>query len=146
MSDVTKRLMRVAASGVGATTVDVGALIFLVEVVGCHVTLAAFLAAVLGGITNFVINKYWAFADRTPLEIRQLTLYAVVSLVTAAFTATSLHILAVVIGVPYLIAKAVAAGLVFFLWTYPAQARIVFPCVPVLEPDAADSMPELVLD
>jgi putative flippase GtrA len=142
-----KRILRVGMSGVVATALDVGALIALVELAGVHVTLAAFLAATLGGVTNFLVNKYWAFQDRAPLEIRQITLYAMVSLVTAAFVAVSVHILAVLIGLPYLAAKGIAAALVFLVWTYPAQARLVFPVVApgIDEPLAGDSMSELKL-
>jgi len=140
---VTKRLMRVGVSGIVATTVDVTALVLLVELLRSHVTIAAFLAASLGGVTNFFINKYWAFGDDAPLQIRQITIYALVSLVTAAFTAAAIHILAVLIGVPYLIAKAIAAALVFLIWTYPAQARLVFPEAAEVP---SDSMPELALD
>lgn len=140
---MTKRMMRVGVSGMVATGVDVTALVLLVELLRSHVTIAAFLAAALGGVTNFLINKYWAFGDDAPLEIRQVTIYALVALVTAAFTAAAIHILAVLIGVPYLIAKAIAAGLVFLIWTYPAQARLVFPDTADV---AGDSMPELALD
>ena len=143
VSDVTKRFMRVSVSGMVATAVDVVALILLVELLRSHVTIAAFLAAALGGVTNFLINKYWAFEDDAPLELRQVTIYALVSLVTAAFTAAAIHILAVLIGIPYLFAKAVAAALVFLLWTYPAQARLVFPDASAA---AGDSLPELALD
>ena len=135
--------MRVGVSGIVATTVDVTALVLLVELLRSHVTIAAFLAASLGGVTNFFINKYWAFDDDAPLQMRQIAIYALVSLVTAAFTAAAIHILAVLIGVPYLIAKAIAAALVFLIWTYPAQARLVFP-EPAEVP--GDSMPELALD
>lgn len=140
---MTKRMMRVGVSGMVATGVDVTALVLLVELMRSHVTIAAFLAAALGGVTNFLINKYWAFDDDAPLELRQITIYALVSLVTAAFTAAAIHILAVLIGVPYLIAKAIAAALVFLIWTYPAQARLVFPDAANV---AGDSMPELALD
>jgi putative flippase GtrA len=143
VSDVTKRIMRVGVSGIVATTVDVTALVLLVELLRSHVTIAAFLAASLGGVTNFFINKYWAFDDDAPLQIRQIAIYALVSLVTAAFTAAAIHILAVLIGVPYLIAKAIAAALVFLIWTYPAQARLVFPEAAEVP---GDSMPELALD
>ena len=131
-----KRLMRVSASSILATTVDVVGLIVLVELVGVHVTVAAFLAAVCGGVTNFVVNKYWAFADAAPLEVRQVSLYVIVSLVNAMFVAASLHVFAVLLGVPDLIAKAAAAGLVFLLWSYPAQSKLVFPAAP----DPADSL------
>jgi putative flippase GtrA len=143
-----QRLMRVGASGVVATGLDVGALVLLVEALGVHVTLAAFLAATLGGVTNFLVNKYWAFKDQAPLEIRQITIYALVSLVTATFVAAAVHVLAVMIGLPYLAAKAIAAALVFLAWTYPAQARLVFPDAAGLPPIAFepdDSLSELEL-
>lgn len=124
---MSKQMVRVAASGVIATSVDVAALIALVELLGSHVTLAAFFAATFGAITNFLINKYWAFRDPAPLELRQVTVYAFVSLVTAAFVAATVHVLAVLMHLPYLLAKAIAAALVFVVWTYPAQSRLVFP-------------------
>jgi putative flippase GtrA len=138
VTDIVKRVMRASASSVLATAVDVVALIALVEVVGVHVTVAAFLAAMFGGVTNFLVNKYWAFADAAPLDVRQVSLYAVVSLVNAMFVAASLHVFAVLMGVPYLIAKAAAAALVFLLWSYPAQAKLVFPATPQPSDSLAD--------
>jgi putative flippase GtrA len=140
-------MVRVGVSGVIATSLDVAALVFLVEALRSHVTLAAFLAATLGGVCNFLINKYWAFRDGSPIDLRQVTVYAFVSLVTAAFVAATIHLLAVVLIVPYLLAKAIAAALVFLVWTYPAQSRLVFPLTagaapsPLDEPDAGDSFP-----
>ncbi|HLU65305.1 MAG TPA: GtrA family protein [Kofleriaceae bacterium] len=143
-------MMRVGLSGVIATAIDVGALVFLVEALSSHVTLAAFFAATLGGIANFLINKYWAFDDEAPLEIRQITLYAMVSVVTAAFVAVAVHILAVLIGLPYLLAKAIAAALVFLCWTYPAQSRLVFPSAGAAAPEPEPAEPysdlELVIE
>jgi putative flippase GtrA len=131
---MVKRALRVSASSILATTVDVVALIALVELAGVHVTVAAFLAAVCGGVTNFLVNKYWAFADNAPLDVRQVSLYVLVSLANAMFVAASLHVFAVLIGVPYLMAKAAAAALVFLLWSYPAQAKLVFPATVVPQP------------
>ncbi|SRR6266545_5491101 len=127
---MTKRMLRVGVSGAVATGIDVATLVFLVEALGSHVTLAAFIGAALGGVSNFLINKYWAFRDASPIDLRQVTVYTFVSLVTAAFVAATVHVLAVVIGVAYLLAKAIAAALVFVVWTYPAQARLVFPAAP----------------
>jgi putative flippase GtrA len=121
-----KRMMKVGLSAALGTAADLVALVTLVELAAVHVTVAAFLAAGVGGVTNFLLNKYWAFDDVTPLGIRQVSSYVLVSLVTAMFVATSVHVLAVLSGVPYLLAKAVAAGLVFLFWSYPAQARLVF--------------------
>jgi putative flippase GtrA len=137
--DVTKRVVRVGASGVVATGIDIAALVLLVEALGSHVTLAAFLAATLGGVSNFLINKYWAFRERSPIDLRQVTVYSFVSLITAAFVAVAVHVLAVVMVLPYLWAKAIAALLVFVVWTYPAQSRLVFPPT-TSEPDSDDSL------
>ncbi len=123
----TLRLLKVGLSGCLATAVDVAALVVLVELLGMYVTLAAFLAALCGGVTNFLVNKFWAFRDSSKIDIRQVIAYALVSLMTAIFVAAAVHLLAVVIGWPYLIAKAIAALSIFLAWGYPAQAKFVFP-------------------
>lgn len=146
VSEAARRIFRVGVSSVVATAVDVGTLILLVEVVGCPVTLAAFLSACMGGVTNFLVNKFWAFADGAPIDVRQVTLYALVSLVNAAFVAACVHVLAVMMGMPYLWAKAIAAIVVFLVWSYPAQAKLVFPATQAA-PERRDTMPtELALD
>lgn len=137
---MSKRMVRVGVSGVVATSIDIAALVLLVEVLRSHVTLAAFLAAALGGVSNFLINKYWAFRDGSRIELRQVTVYSFVSLVTAAFVAAAVHMLAVVMVLPYLLAKAIAAVLVFLVWTYPAQSKLVFPSASAPEP--GDSLAE----
>jgi putative flippase GtrA len=120
-------MIKVGASGAFATALDVATLIILVELVRVHVTAAAFLAAIAGGITNFLVNKFWAFRDFSRVDVRQITSYAAVSLVTASFVAAAVHLFAVMIGWPYLVAKGLAAVTVFLGWSYPAQARFVFP-------------------
>lgn len=122
-----KQMVRVGLSGVLATAIDVATLIILVEVFGVYVTIAAFVAALNGGVTNFLVNKFWAFGDFSRIDLRQISSYAVVSLITALFVAGAVHLFAVVIGWPYLVAKAVAAMTVFCAWSYPAQAKLVFP-------------------
>lgn len=120
-------MMRVGLSGALATAIDIITLIALVELADVYVTVAAFVAALNGGVTNFLVNKFWAFADFSRIDVRQVSSYAVVSLVTALFVAAAVHLFAVVIGWPYLIAKAMAAVTVFMTWSYPAQAKLVFP-------------------
>lgn len=130
MSPSKARILRTGLSGVLATAVDVAALVFLVEVAAVSVVLAAFLSAMAGGVTNYLVNKFWAFRDPSPITLKQVTVYAAVSLTTALFMALSMQVLSVMMGLPYLVSKAIAASLVFILWTYPAQARLVFRAVP----------------
>jgi hypothetical protein len=40
--------------------------------------------------------------------------------------ALAMQLVAVKLGVPYLLAKLICAATVFAVWTYPAQRRLVF--------------------
>ena len=104
---------------------DVGVLVLLVE----HhtpVAAAAFCGAAAGAAMNFVLNKYLAFRDRSPITGRQLARFGRVAVATAALMAIAMQIVAVELGVPYLFAKLLCAAAVFAVWTYPAQRRLVF--------------------
>jgi len=120
------RILRTGISGFAGAVIDVIVLIILVEVVGLGVGWAAFAAAASGAGLAFLLSKFWAFRDRSPLEVKQVGAYAFVSLVTATFLALSIHLMAIVLGLAYLIAKGIASVVVFVCWSYPAQARLVF--------------------
>jgi putative flippase GtrA len=123
-------MARCGVSGLAATAIDVLSLIGFVELVGLPVGIAAFLSASLGAIVNFTVSKLYAFRDPRPTRVGQLATFALVALTTAVFVATSVHLLAVDVGLPYLVAKALASGGVFLVWSYPAQSRIVFRGAP----------------
>ena len=109
--------------------IDVTTMVALVEVLGLAFGVAAFLGAAAGAGASFCLAKFWAFADRSAVQIKQIGAYAFVSLGTATFVACSVHLLAAVMGVQYLVAKAASALVVFLFWSYPAQSRLVFPHV-----------------
>ena len=112
-------------AGIGATVFDVGALALLVHN-GIAVALAAFVAATVGACAGFVLNKYVAFRDRSPITLAQLSRFAIVALGTALFVAAGMELVAVHMHVPVLAAKAVCSLCAFVAWTYPAQRRLVF--------------------
>ena len=125
---IVRNTRELAASGFGgavATAVDVSALVLMVQH-GASVALAAFTGAALGAVMNFAWNKYVAFQDRSPITGRQLARFGLVAVATAALLAAAMHIVAVVLGVPVLLAKLICAVVVFAAWTYPAQRRLVF--------------------
>lgn len=104
---------------------DIGVLVLLVE----HhtpVAVAAFCGAAAGAVMNFALNKYLAFRDRSPINGRQLARFGLVAVATAVLMAIAMQLVAVELGVPYLIAKLLCAAAVFAVWTYPAQRRLVF--------------------
>lgn len=123
---VQREWLSAGLGGVAATTLDIGLLVLLVR----HhlaIPLAAFFAALAGAALNFVVNKYLAFRDSSPINLPQLLRFNVVVVVASLFMAGAMNLLAVRLGVPIVIAKLVCAALVFALWTYPAQRRFVFP-------------------
>ena len=125
MSGPARRVLSASLVGVLATAVDL-VLLSLLYHQGFVVGAAAFTGTVAGAIVGFVCNKYWAFRDPQPLTLRQIAIYAGVSLGTALFTAVVMHLACERGHVPYLAAKLASALVVFGCWTYPAQRRLVF--------------------
>ena len=105
--------------------IDVSVLVLMVER-GAPIAAAAFCGAAAGAVTNFLLNKYFAFRDRSPINGRQLARFGLVAVATALLMAGAMQLVAVELGVPYLIAKLFCAAVVFAVWTYPAQRRLVF--------------------
>src|SRR5258708_2589485 len=119
---------RQASAGIGgglATLVDMGALIALVEA-GTPISIAAFVAAMVGGAFCFAWNKYLAFRDRSALAVGQVARYVTVAIATALLMAVGMQLVAVMLGMQYVLAKLVCSLLVFGAWTYPAQRLLVF--------------------
>jgi len=133
-----KTVIGAALSSAVATGVDLAFFLVLIRVLSCHVTWAAFVSAALGGTTNFLINKYWVFRDGTPLRPETAARYALVSLANAFLVAGVVHLLAVVLGVHDLAAKALAAVVAFVAWSYPAQSWFVFPAGRRVDPTPSE--------
>jgi len=114
-------------AGAVATGVDVVTLVLLVERVrGISIPIAAFLGAIAGAVMNFVLNKYIAFRDPSRVTAQQLGRFGIVAVASAMLMALAMKIVAVELGVPYLVAKLLCAVVVFVGWSYPAQRRLVF--------------------
>ena len=112
-------------SGIIATVIDVGVLLLLVAI-HVPVPLATFLAGLSGAGTSFVVNKYVAFRDRSPVNLGQVARFYFVAVVTALLMAAAMKLVAVELGVPLVVAKLGCAAILFATWSYPAQRRLVF--------------------
>jgi putative flippase GtrA len=112
-------------SGILSTGIDIGVLVVLVRV-HVPVPLATFVAAMAGAATQFVVNKYVAFRDRTAVNLGQVARFYGVAIVTAILMAAAMKLVAVHLGVPVVIAKLACAAVLFAIWSYPAQQRLVF--------------------
>ena len=105
---------------------DVVTLLVLVQLTPTSIPLAAFLAAGVGAVVCFLMNKYIAFRDGTPVTVEQVLRFGLVAVATGMLTAGGMKIVAVDLHVPVLLAKALCAAGVFLVWTFPAQKRFVF--------------------
>jgi putative flippase GtrA len=118
-------LLTAGIAGACGTGLDLGVLVLLV---GLHlpIPLATFVAALAGAATNFTLGKYVAFRDRSPLSLGQVARFDLVAVVAALLMAAAMRIATANLGVPVVAAKLVCAAIVFAIWTYPAQRRLVF--------------------
>lgn len=114
------------AGGVASTGLDVAVLTALVES-GCPVAPSALCGAIAGAVLAFSFNRRFVYGDRSKLRWQQVVCFAAVALIGALVMALAMHLSVDVLGVPYLLAKAACAVLVFALWSLPAQRRFVFP-------------------
>lgn len=128
MSDGPRSLQTAIAGlgGLAATLVDIATLTILVES-GVAIAAASLLGACAGAAVSFTFNRRIAFRDRSSLRWQQLAIFAAVALTSGVAMAVAMEISAVVLGVPYLLAKLICSVLVFCLWSLPAQRRFVFP-------------------
>ena len=125
---VVNNVRQLAAAGMGGaigSALDVAVLVLLVEH-GTRVPVAAFCGAAAGAVLNFALNKYIAFHDHSRITAPQLARFGSVAVATAILMALAMQLVAVTLGVPYLLAKLICAAAVFAVWTYPAQRRLVF--------------------
>ena len=120
-----RQLLTAGIAGALGTGLDLGVLVLLV---GHHVSipLATFIAALAGAVANFALNKYVAFRDRSPITVGQIARFNVVAVVAALLMAAAMKIATANLGVPVVAAKLACAAVVFAIWTYPAQRRLVF--------------------
>ena len=125
---VTKPRQMLAAGlgGVVGSVFDVVTLLLLVKLTPASIPLSAFLAAGVGAVVCFLMNKYIAFRDGTRVTFEQVARFALVAVATGLLTAGAMKIVAVDMHVPVVLAKAICAALVFIAWTFPAQRRFVF--------------------
>lgn len=126
-----REMLAAGLGGAIGTVIDFAMLVLLVELGHVSIPVSAFLAATAGAVACFVLNKHLAFRDRSPVTLHQIGRFGIVAVAAALLMALAMRIVAVDLGVPYPAAKALCAAIVFVIWTYPAQRRLVFVRRPV---------------
>jgi putative flippase GtrA len=122
---VVKQIAGAGLAGILGTAIDVAVLAALVQH-GAGIASSTFVGAMAGAGVSYVTSKYVAFRDRSSLCFSQVARFAAVAMATALIMALAMELVAVAMGVPYLLAKGICAAVVFAIWSYPAQRLFVF--------------------
>jgi len=115
-------------SVVGAigAVVDMSLLVFLKEFIGLPLLLANAISFTAAVLNNFLWNSLWTYRHQPNKNPRrQVVQFAIVSTLGLALNTGILHLLANILGLWYILAKAIAIGVVWFwnfvmnrLWTF----------------------------
>jgi len=109
-----------------ATAVDFAVMSALVSGLGVRPWLATAAGAFVGGVTNFSLGRHWIFSA-TEDDVRgQAGRYAFVSGASLAWNSAGEYVLTGVLGIQWLIARAIVALLVSVLWNFPVQRAFVY--------------------
>jgi putative flippase GtrA len=123
-----RTFLKANATAIAATVVDFSTLFVLVEFVRVYYVFATACGAFLGAVTNFSLNRIWAFRDGVhPMLHVQGLRYAIVSAASMALNTLLVYSITEYLHVQYLGSKAFAALLVGWFWNYPMHRYFVFP-------------------
>jgi len=123
---VPRTLPRSILTSLLTTAFDFGVLTGAVELFHVNYVLATWMGTVVGSLSNFAINKRWAFHG-SPLALRhQLLRFMLVQAGASAWHTLGVWLLTRFGGLPYLGSKTVIAALVALAWNYPLNRYFVF--------------------
>jgi putative flippase GtrA len=108
------------------TALDFGTLTGLVELAGVNYVLATWLGTVLGSLSNFTINRVWAFDARDRPPTGQFARFLLVQAAASGLHTAGVWVFTRFLGLPYPVSKIVISVLVYLGWNYPMNRHFVF--------------------
>ena len=108
------------------TALDFGTLVGLTELVGVSYVLSTWLGTVVGSLSNFAINKQWAFSARSAAAIPALGRFVLVQIGASALHTAGVWLLTRFGRLPYPVSKLIVATAVYLGWNYPLNRWFVF--------------------
>lgn len=117
---------RSALTSLFTTALDFGTLTGLVELAGVNYVLATWLGTVIGSLSNFTINRVWAFDVRDRPPTGQFARFLLVQAAASFLHAGGVWFFTGVLGMPYQVSKIVISVLVYLGWNYPMNRWFVF--------------------
>ncbi len=126
MSSPIPVFLRAQASAILATAVDFSTLFFCTEALGVYYGLSTAVGALAGAVTNFLLNRSWAFQAQSESVGKQALKYALVSLGSLALNTGGVIACTETFGFHYGFSKVVVALLVGIFFNYPLHKYLVF--------------------
>lgn len=117
---------RSALTSLFTTALDFGTLTGLVELVHVNYVLATWLGTVVGSLSNFTINRVWAFDARDRPGTGQFARFLVAQAAATLLHTGGVWFFTAVLGLPYQASKLVISVLVYLGWNYPMNRWFVF--------------------
>lgn len=108
-----------------ATLVDVGLLYLLTEKVGLWYLYSAVFAYIAGMITNFSLNKYYNFKNKSKAVMKQFSVFIGVALIGLGLNQLILYGLVEYLGIHFILAKVCALAVIMF-WSFYGHKHLTF--------------------
>jgi putative flippase GtrA len=108
------------------TVLDFGTLIGLTELAGVNYVVSTWIGTVVGSLSNFAINKRWAFSARSAALGPALGRFVLVQGGASGLHTVGVWALTRFGRVPYPVSKLVVAAAVYLVWNYPLNRWFVF--------------------
>ena len=123
---ISPRFLRSAATSVLTTALDFAVLIGSVELLHVNYVLATLFGTIVGALSNFTINKHWAFKGSSIPLPSQLARFVLVQAGASGLQTLGVWLLTRFLKIPYQASKLIVAVLVLLGWNYPMNKAVVF--------------------
>ncbi|HVR62927.1 MAG TPA: GtrA family protein [Polyangia bacterium] len=120
------RFSRSTLTSLFTTALDYLTLIGAVELAGVNYVVATWLGTVVGSLSNFTINRRWAFRDSALRTHHQFMRFVLVQAGSSALQTAGVWLLTRFDGIPYQLSKLIVAVVVSLGWNYPMNHFVVF--------------------
>jgi putative flippase GtrA len=117
---------RSVLTSIFSTAVDYGVLNALYYVLGVDYRIATFIASTVGFLTNFTLNRYWAFEARGGALHWQLVRGLPIQAGSTALQVLGMQLFVGGFGIAVAISKLIVSALVYLVWNYPMNRHFVF--------------------
>ncbi len=121
-----KIFFRTQFSSLAATAVDFLLIIFFVEILKAHYTVAVVFGAIAGALCNFFINRFWSFEASSGALKYQGFRYILVWTGSVLLNVGGVYLLTEFFMISYIFSKISIAVIVGLCFNYVLQKRYVF--------------------